>query len=85
MRPRDAILFLNVCLREAVGKDQISWDNIWKAEKLYSDERLIALREEWKDPFLDIDYVFKKFAKANYRLSIEGITPILDSIVELLV
>jgi hypothetical protein len=52
MRPRDAILYLNACVREATGKDKINWENIHQAERPYSNERLLALRDEWKDPTL---------------------------------
>jgi len=80
MRPRDAILYLNQCLREATGKQRISWSNIHQAEKAYSTERLLALRDEWKDPYLDIDKLFETFRGKSVFLSQEDITEILDEI-----
>lgn len=84
MRPRDAILFLNECLREAIGNDNVTMDNIYQAERKYSEERLIALRDEWKDPYLDIDKVFEQFRRASNRLSRAALTDILNKVAELL-
>lgn len=80
MRPRDAILFLNSAVREASGKDRITWDNIHVAEKTYSKERLLALRDEWKDPYLDIDKVLEKFRHKTARLSRDNISLVIDDI-----
>lgn len=83
MRPRDAILYLNACIREAAGKEKISWENIRRAEKIYSDGRLQALRDEWKDPYMDIDKVLEHFRSQPFRLSRAELTKILDDIVEM--
>lgn len=80
MRPRDAIQFLNRCIREATGKERISWENIHCAEKAYSEERLLALRDEWKDPYLDIDRVLELFRGRRVRLSREEMTNIFEEI-----
>jgi len=80
MRPRDAILYLNTCVREATGKDKITWENIHHAEKPYSNQRLLALRDEWKDPYLGIDKVFEKFLRKPAKFSQAQISPILDDI-----
>lgn len=84
MRPRDAILYLNDCAREATGKDTICWDDILQAEKRYSEERLLALRDEWKDPYFDIDKVFACFRRHSWRLNRNELTTILDDIALLL-
>lgn len=68
MRPRDAILYMNSCLREATGESRISWDNIKKSEKRYSIERLEALYDEWKDPYVGINRVFDLFRGHSYRM-----------------
>jgi hypothetical protein len=78
--PRDAILYLNLCVREATGKDKMSWENIHQAERAYSNERLLALRDEWKDPYLGIEKLFEKFQRKPAKLSETGITEILDEI-----
>ncbi len=80
LRPRDAILYLNECIREAVGKDRIPWETITKAEKRYSQDRLIALRDEWSDPYLDIDKLFEQFRRRPWRLTREELTEVLDYI-----
>lgn len=80
MRPRDAILYLNLCVREATGGEKISWGNIHTAEKTYSDERLLALRDEWKDPYLDIDKVLEVFQGKFKRLSQKEIEEVFNEI-----
>lgn len=84
MRPRDAILYLNECAREATGKDAISWDDILHAEQQYSEERVLALRDEWKDPYLDIDKVFECFRRRPWQLNRSELTQILDDVALLL-
>jgi hypothetical protein len=45
LRPRDAIAFTNQCLQAAAGKTRLTWDNIQSAERQYSANRLLALRD----------------------------------------
>lgn len=78
LRPRDAIQFLNECLRESSGNSTISWKSIVIAERRYSIERLRALRDEWKDPYLDIDKVFEIFRRKPSRMSQAQIMSALD-------
>lgn len=47
MRPRDAILFLNMCLEKAQGKATISLKHIRAAEGEFSGKRLTSLNDEW--------------------------------------
>ncbi len=77
-RPRDGIQFLNECLRESAGNSAISWKSIKVAERRYSIERLRALRDEWKDPCLDIDKVFEAFQRRPSRLCRKELTEILN-------
>ena len=37
MKPRDAIVFLNYCIREAAGSERMTWNDIYKAELRYSE------------------------------------------------
>ncbi|MFT9360056.1 P-loop ATPase, Sll1717 family [Acetobacter okinawensis] len=59
-RPREVIAFFNGCLEIAEGKSYISDTDIKKAEYNYSNERVIALCEEWSrlypylNNFLDV-------------------------------
>lgn len=64
MRPRDAIAYLNECFALAAGKPAITWDIIHAAEKPYSNNRLLALRDEWKPTYPGIDRVFHIFHQA---------------------
>jgi hypothetical protein len=84
MRPRDAIHFLNTCIREATGKERITWDNIKQAEKQYSRERLDALRDEWKDPYIGIEKVFEAFRECPSRMDIDRLTVSFDDVALLL-
>ncbi len=80
MRPRDAIMYLNAAIRQAGGRRRLSWDHLRGAEEQYSEERLRALRDEWKDPFIDIDRILEAFRGAGARLDRDALTPILDDI-----
>ena len=61
MRPRDVITFLNECFRTGVGKNRLAWNDLYAAELAYSQNRLLALRDEWKPTFPGIDRVFSLF------------------------
>jgi hypothetical protein len=80
MRPRDAILYLNACVREATGKERITWEDIRQAERGYSEERLFAPRDEWKDPYLDIDKVLERFRYKPARMNVEELIQVLEDI-----
>lgn len=80
LRPRDAISFLNRCVREATGREEISWANIRDAERAYSQDRLEALRDEWKQPYLGIDVVLSQFRNKNYRLTRGEYTNVLHDV-----
>lgn len=47
MRPRDIIVFFNLCIAQAIGKDRITMQNLKAAEGLYSRDRLDSLQYEW--------------------------------------
>ena len=51
MRPRDTISFINECLSLSSGQGRLTWNDITKAEKSYSEKRLLALRDEWKPTY----------------------------------
>ncbi len=80
MRPRDAILYLNTAIELAEGRPRLSWDHLKVAEEIYSEKRLKALRDEWKDPYFHVDKVLEKFRKKQSLMTWEELTPILDSI-----
>jgi hypothetical protein len=51
MRPRDTISFINECLSLSSGQSRLTWNDITRAEKSYSEKRLLALRDEWKPTY----------------------------------
>lgn len=74
LRPRDAILFVNECIEAARGKSEISFRDIRQAEKVYSEDRLRSLYDEWHSvyPYLPRLYRFledsgKKFFVGEIR------------------
>ncbi|GAA1223292.1 hypothetical protein F6W70_00395 [Microbacterium maritypicum] len=69
LRPRDAIAYANQCFAAAAGKHRIAWEDIHSAERQYSANRLLALRDEWKPTYPGIDEVVMKFKGAPARMS----------------
>lgn len=54
MRPRDVIVFVNYCIREAESKLAIDSDAILSAEKIFRRDREQAICFEWKENFPEI-------------------------------
>lgn len=84
LRPRDFIAFVRECLAQSEGKSQISWEAIQRAEIFYSENRLLALRDEWKTNYPGIDRVFETFRHASGRMSRDDIQRRLDDCIMLL-
>jgi hypothetical protein len=80
MRPRDIIAFLNECFVAAGGKSRLAWEDIQDAERSYSTQRLLALRDEWKTSYPNIDMVFNIFAGCELPLSKEALTDRLNEV-----
>ena len=85
MRPRDAIAFLNECFALANGREKLSWVGIKTAEKTYSTNRLLALRDEWKPTFPGIDRVFAVFNQAPIFINWPELVKRLDDCALLIV
>lgn len=51
LRPRDAILLINECLKGAEEKNHITVQMVSDAEATYSEKRKISLQEEWSGVF----------------------------------
>ncbi|MEV0785892.1 hypothetical protein AB0I52_23590 [Streptomyces sp. NPDC050423] len=77
MRPRDIIAFLNETFTVMNG-DRASWEDIKTAEDSYSHKRLLALRDEWKMSYPDIDRVFAVFSGCVVPMSREEFTRRID-------
>lgn len=84
MRPRDTISFINECLTLRSGHDRLTWNDINTAEKSYSEKRLLALRDEWKPTYPDIQGVFALFRDSNPELTKEEFGKYLDDAMLLL-
>lgn len=64
LRPRDAIMFLNECVKAGEGKPRLTQAMIYQAEESYSDSRLRALADEWNTDYPNLTrlcFLFKKF------------------------
>jgi hypothetical protein len=84
LRPRDALAFANACLALGAGRTRLSWTEIESAERAYSANRLLALRDEWKTTYPGIDRVFDKFRRAPAKMSKKEFQDRLDDAMLLL-
>ena len=65
MRPRDAISFVNECLRLGAGQTEINSKIIRAAEGEFSIIRRHALEEEWRSAFPTIPFLLDFLASAR--------------------
>lgn len=66
MRPRDVISYINHAIENANNKAHFSLDVIKKAEIYYSQDRLIAVEDEWGENYGDISRIYK-FLTGKYN------------------
>lgn len=86
MRPRDVILYFNHCLEDCVANTpKITWKTIKDVEHRYSRDRLSALRDEWNDPFFDIERLFECFRARPWSFGVEVLGSVCQDIALLLV
>jgi hypothetical protein len=64
-RPRDAIVFMNECLRRGEGRSKISIDVLRSAESVYSSGRMLSLEEEWAYEYPMLRTVAALLSKRN--------------------
>lgn len=57
-RPRDVISFMNYALESATNKKSLTLDVFRKAEVKYSNNRLAALQDEWRENFGEIHFLY---------------------------
>ena len=74
MRPRDIILFINECIRQAEDKDRISPNVIKSAEESYSYKRLQSLATEWQGIHPNLYHVLKMFHGMRSRFEVSDLT-----------
>lgn len=80
MRPRDILIFISFAIKESIGSNVITSEAILKAEKFYSKNRLEALNEEWKNPYMDLSKIFYYFLSCRYKMTKSNFENILDAI-----
>lgn len=68
-RPRDFIIFINLCIGEAQSRQSntISTTDIYRAESVYSRQRMEALRDEWKFVYPELQKWIDMFAGGKSR------------------
>lgn len=72
LRPRDAILFFNECIKAAEGQAKFTQATVLAAEATYSEMRLRALADEWTSDFpnlFELALFLKKFP-SQFKLSL---------------
>lgn len=85
MRPRDCITYLNECLRQSSNmKQRLSWDDIVACEEEYSNNRFLALRDEWKPSFPGIDRVLNLFKDKVVPIEPHDLSQTLDDAILLM-
>lgn len=80
LRPRDAINFVNEAIARSSGSTRVSWEDLTDAELAYSHNRLLALRDEWKVTYPEIDKVLEKFRGAPWKLARMDLQNVLDDV-----
>ncbi|MBZ5656913.1 MAG: hypothetical protein LAO56_16740 [Acidobacteriia bacterium] len=75
MRPRDVIDFVNRCLAEAAdGVTRISWSTLTGAEVGYSEARLKAVIDEWRDSYFGLPSLLPIVRKLGPRFTLREIS-----------
>jgi hypothetical protein len=69
-RPRDLIVFFNLCIREATDRPDITAQMVIHAEAEYSQKRLRSLYDEWHAQYPELEDCVKvlKHLPAQFRL-----------------
>lgn len=80
MRPRDVIAFVNECFSHSAGKKTLAWSDIESVDLRYSQNRLLALRDELKPTFPGIGDVFDVSRGAPLSMSRDEFGAFLDEI-----
>lgn len=84
LRPRDAITFANECFAVGLGKNKLAWTDIHAAERDYSMNLLLSLRDEWKGTYPGIDKVVEKFRGSPSTMTKDELSLRLDEAILLL-
>ncbi len=85
LRPRDVILYINRCLDHTTARKlKITWNLLKEVEPTYSRDRLSALRDEWNDPYFDIEAVLQLFHGKPWAMDMGAFGAVAEDIALLL-
>jgi hypothetical protein len=70
-RPRDFIAYINLCLRVAEGRKDVTASIVRGVEREYSNGRFQALVDEWKGAFPCMQAAMQYIARFNLNVSIQ--------------
>lgn len=73
-RPRDAIAFVNECLKQSEGKGNVTAEAIRKAEIEYSAQRIDSLTFEWNNHYPALNNYLKIIERMNSKFKLQAIT-----------
>lgn len=73
-RPRDAIVFINQCLKQSEGKGAVTVDDVRIAEIEYSAQRIDSLTFEWINHYPALNDYLKIFERMNSKFKLQAIT-----------
>lgn len=73
-RPREAIIYLNECLKRAIGTTKISVAVLTQAEVVYSQQRLASLGIEWKREYPNLTDAARFFEHRKTQFRIDEVT-----------
>lgn len=74
LRPRDAIAFINECLRRSEDKNKVIVQTITDSEIRYSQNRLASLEHEWMNRFPGFGKYVHILDKKHAKFKIQSIT-----------
>ncbi|QNE04287.1 hypothetical protein H4O24_09820 [Croceicoccus marinus] len=73
-RPRDIISYVNQCFEESEpGASSISAKLVRQAEKEYSNKRFIAIADEWREAYGDLEGVIESLSNLEARFDINDL------------
>jgi hypothetical protein len=72
-RPREAIIYLNECIKRALGSSKISANVLTQTEVAYSQQRMKSLGDEWKREYPNLEVAAKFFEHRETQFRIEEI------------
>lgn len=80
MRPRDLLIFISFAIEKSLNKNEITSEAIQEAELPYSEDRLQALMDEWKNPYLNLKILFSFFNNCLYKMTKKDFFDIMETI-----